>query len=302
VNGATESPFHAGELELQERAGWRERLAHGAGRVIRDHMPDQHREFFAQLPFVAAGMLDAAGMPWAALLTGPPGFVGSPDDQHLEIRATVSPSSPLAPVLRAGSPIGLLGIEFHTRRRNRANGVIVAHGSGGVRVRVEQSFGNCKQYIAQRTLRHVTASGALPGKIESPALSGDALELIRAASTLFIASAARAGAVSDDRREGCDVSHRGGDPGFVDVERGNGATRLWIPDYRGNNFFNTFGNVLRHPHAGLTFADFTSGCVLMLTGSARVVWEDSKRGLEFVAAAACWQPLDLRLKADTDPH
>lgn len=38
---------------------------------------------------------------------------------------------------------------------------------------------------------------------------------------------------------GCDVSHRGGQPGFVQVAAG-GATLRWA-DYTGNDFFNTLG-------------------------------------------------------------
>jgi uncharacterized protein len=290
MNDAPETPFHDGELELQARAGWRDKLAKGAARFIRDHMPDQHREFFAQLPFVAVGMLDADGDPWAGLLTGKPGFMSSPDERHLDIRAAFAASNPLAPRLVPGANIGLLGIEFHTKRRNRANGVIELGPPGALRVRVNQSFGNCPQYIAARDLEF--APPAEPAaETENPALSARAVELIRASSTLFIASAAQPDA--GDKREACDVSHRGGEPGFVTVDDSGPRTRLWIPDYRGNNFFNTFGNILKYPRAGLAFADFTRGRVLMLTGAADVVWEESRRGLMFSTTAACWQPLAL---------
>jgi predicted pyridoxine 5'-phosphate oxidase superfamily flavin-nucleotide-binding protein len=301
---AFETPFHRGELELQERAGWREKLARGAIRFIRDYMPDQHREFFTQLPFVAVGMLDAAGNPWAGVLTGKPGFISSPDERHLDIRAVFAPSNPLANLARPGSNIGLLGIEFHTRRRNRANGVVEIGPPGALRVRVNQSFGNCPQYIAIRDLEFRPAEAADTLATERAALSARAIELIRASRTLFIASAARPDA--GDPRDACDVSHRGGEPGFVVVSDDGPRTRLWIPDYRGNNFFNTFGNVLRHPRAGLAFADFARGTLLMLTGAAEVVWEESRRGLIFSPASGCWQQLGLGLlgssrEADTVP-
>jgi len=288
-----DTPFHTGELELQARAGWRDRLAKGAVRFIRDSLPEQHREFFAQLPFVAVGMLDANGDPWASLLTGRPGFMSTPDERHLDIRASFAASNPLAALARPGANIGLLGIEFHSKRRNRANGVIELGPPGTLRVRVNQSFGNCPQYIATRDLEF-TPAGEADGAAEQPALSPRAIELIRASSTLFIASAARPDA--DDRREACDVSHRGGEPGFVTVDETGPRTTLWIPDYRGNNFFNTFGNILRYPRAGLAFADFEHGRVLMLTGAADVVWEETRRGLSFSTTAACWQPLALGLK------
>jgi uncharacterized protein len=296
----TESPFHAGELEMQERAGMRRRLAAGASRFIRDHLTDQHGDFFAQLPFIVAGALDDAGRPWAGILAGEPGFISMTDDRHLRIRAAPAADDPLAGALRAGANVGLLGIEFHSQRRNRANGVVEAVSPREMRVRVLQSYGNCPQYIAARTLEFAPATDAGPAAVENGLLSARAAELIGASRTLFIASAARVGA--EDLREGCDVSHRGGEPGFVGVGERDGRTQLWIPDYRGNNFFNTFGNILGYPRAGLAFADFTRGCVLMLTGDACVVWEGERRGLSFVTASGCWQPLGLQLKADTDPH
>ena len=66
----TAAPFHAGEAAVQTRAGVRERLAQLGPRVIRDHMPDQHRELFEKLPMLVVGSLDAAGRPWASLLVG----------------------------------------------------------------------------------------------------------------------------------------------------------------------------------------------------------------------------------------
>ena len=45
-----EPPFHAGERELQARYGLAERLAEVGRRVMREGMPDQHREFFEELP------------------------------------------------------------------------------------------------------------------------------------------------------------------------------------------------------------------------------------------------------------
>jgi predicted pyridoxine 5'-phosphate oxidase superfamily flavin-nucleotide-binding protein len=290
-----ESPFHAGELEMQERAGMRQRLAAGAPRFIREHMSVQHRDFFAQLPFVVAGALDDAGRPWAGILAGDPGFMSTPDDRHLHIRAAPAAGNPLAEALRAGANVGLLGIEFHTKRRNRTNGVIDAVTPRKIRVRVLQSYANCPQYIATRTLEFAPAAGAGTAARENGSLSAHAVALIDASRTLFIASALGI-------REGCDVSHRGGEPGFVSVGERDGRTHLWIPDYRGNNFFNTFGNISRYPRAGLAFADFTHGRVLMLSGDARVVWEGERRGLSFTTESGCWQPLGLELKADTDPH
>ena len=73
------SPFHEGEQDIQQRLGVRDQIEGVGQRFIRDHLPDQHREFYEQLPMVLIGSVDKTGQPWASLLTGSPGFMRSPD-------------------------------------------------------------------------------------------------------------------------------------------------------------------------------------------------------------------------------
>src|SRR3546814_9510750 len=47
--------FHSGEQALQLLAGVRGRMAKVGSQVIRDFMPDQHRELFTKLPMMLAG-------------------------------------------------------------------------------------------------------------------------------------------------------------------------------------------------------------------------------------------------------
>jgi hypothetical protein len=67
------------------------------------------------------------------------------------------------------------------------------------------------------------------------------------------------------------VSHRGGRSGFVRVETVDDRTVLTFPDFRGNFFFNTLGNLTVYPKAGLLFVDHASGGVLQLTGRAAII-------------------------------
>src|SRR5262245_6053179 len=204
-----ESPFHPGEWALQARAGMRERLERSGRRVIRDYLPEQHRELFAQLPLLLVGTLDAERSPWASVLVGPPGFVSTPDARALSINALPRAGDPLQVNLAAGVPIGILGIQLETRRRNRANGVVNAVRADGFDVRVLQSFGNCPQYIQSR-------AGVLVGRSSEVAtshsalredrqLSPEAAALISRADTFFIATAAP-DAGGADAVAGCDIS------------------------------------------------------------------------------------------------
>ncbi|WDY59183.1 pyridoxamine 5'-phosphate oxidase family protein [Pseudomonas sp. PSKL.D1] len=260
----TDSPWHAGEKRLQEQVGVAERMEAFGRKVIRDYMPDQHRTFYQQLPFMVAGAVDVDGKPWATLLEGPEGFVSSPDAQRLLIDARIASEDPAAPGLTAGEAIGLLGIELHTRRRNRLNGLIRKVAGGQLEVGVQQSFGNCPQYIQLRHYRRVDEPQQ--ARVDAVALDETTAAMIEQADTFFVASYV----THADGQRAVDVSHRGGRPGFVKVQ----GNRLTIPDYAGNLHFNTLGNLLENPVAGLLFVDFSSGDVLQVTGGAEVVLED----------------------------
>ncbi len=264
-----QSPFHAGELAIQTRLGVQERMDRQGRRIIRSYLPDQHREFFAQLSYILVGTVDGNGQPWASILVGEPGFITSPNERTLHIAAQPLFADPLHTTLAVGADIGLLGIELHTRRRNRLNGTITAIWPGGFTVVVGQSFGNCPQYIQARRFDLQSFDAAVAKPVHALAMLGDAERaLIAAADTFFIATAhqdASAGSAS-----GVDVSHRGGKPGFVRIDD---PQTLTIPDFSGNLHFNTFGNLELNPRAGLVFIDFAKGDLLYLSGSAEVIWD-----------------------------
>ena len=180
------SPWHAGEKTLQEKAGVSERMEAFGQKVIRDYMPDQHRIFYHQLPFMVAASVDALGRPWATLLEGPEGFVSSPDPRQLTIDTQLPADDPATPGLAAGQAVGLLGIELHTRRRNRLNGQIHQAGDGQLQVTVEQSFGNCPQYIQLRDYTRVAEPAQ--GRVDATTLDASAVSMIQAADTFFVAS------------------------------------------------------------------------------------------------------------------
>lgn len=267
----TGSPFHCGEQIVQERLGVRE-IEDWARKVVRGYLPDEHRDFYTALPFLVVGARDKDGRPWATLLESPNGFVTSPDDRHLRIEATPAVGDALEGGFETGSDLGILGIELATRRRNRVNGRVVEKTTGGVTLRVDQTFGNCPQYIRERAWHRV--SDVTHGKpVRGSALTSSQQAWIESADTFFIATGYRG------KREtptfGMDASHRGGNRGFVEVL---GQSRIRFPDYAGNNHFNTIGNIVLDPRAGLLFIDFEKGSLLQLSGSASIDWESEELG------------------------
>lgn len=263
------SAWHAGELALQRRAGVAARMAEVGSRFVRDHMPQQHRDFFAELPLVFTGIRDDAGQPWASLLAAPAGFAHSPTPQSLRLEAPLLPGEPAAGAWRAGAPVALLGLQAHTRRRNRMNGWITQAGPWGCEVRVGQSFGNCPKYIHPREAAHGRTSGDVRVR-GGTRLDADAARIVGGADTFFIASAHPDAGRTSDPSAGVDVSHRGGPPGFVRVQDDG---TLLAPDYTGNSFFNTLGNLQLDPRCGLLFLDYAGGDRLHLACRATLLQE-----------------------------
>jgi len=264
------SPFHPGELQAQDRMGVREKIERVVHRRILDFMPDQHREFYASLPFVLIGAVDDQDRPWASIVAGRPGFMSSPDSRSLEIGFEPLFGDPLKEMLKPGTEVGLLGIQPETRRRNRLTGRVRSAGPEGISIGISQAFGNCPQYIQTRAVE--LRPGIDAPQTERPATVSDRFDdsvraLIERSDTLFVATAylEEPGTAA----QGADVSHRGGKPGFVRVE----DDRTFVfPDFSGNLHFNTVGNILLNPKAGFLFVDFGNGDLVYMTGQAEIVW------------------------------
>lgn len=280
-NKATRGLFHEGEIALQRSVGMAERIGHIGSRVVHDFMPDQHRDFYARLPFIVAATVDDAGDVWPTMFTGQPGFISSPSPRSLTIKAKLHRADPAAAGVKARGAIGLLGIDLGTRRRNRMNGTIKRSAGGSLEIRVGHAFGNCPQYIQLRDVDFADdRKQPAPARAEeSVELTREARQIISAADTFFVASYVDR---VDERQ--VDASHRGGKPGFVRIDDDG---LLTIPDFTGNFYFNTLGNFVVNPRAGLLFIDFETGDILQLTGTATVV-TNSPETSAFKGADRIW--------------
>jgi len=255
--------FHSGELMAQQLAGFSTDSA-----AIYKTMPQQHRLFYAGLKQFFFSVADADGYPVAALLQGAPGFVQAIDDGHLRIATASLHNALYLPPLRPGMRAGGLGLDFSNRRRNRVNGVIAGVTAEFVTLAVEESFGNCANYIQRRSIAESDPQRL--GELEYlSALDADARYLIAAADTCFIASR-----VQREQAGGADISHRGGLPGFIELKNG----RLQMVDYAGNRYMNTLGNLLLEPRCALLIMDFHQGNALHIQGKAEINWQNTNEG------------------------
>ncbi len=257
----SEPGFHSGELAAQRQAGVEADAARLAPMLDRGVLRAGMAAFLSEAPFAAITAHDAAGRLWTSPVLGPPGFLRAASPTTLQVHASPPPADPLHG-LPGGQPVGLIAMNFVTRRRARINGRLVST-EGALTVDVDQAYGNCPQYILQRRIELDGPSG--DGRVrlyEGDRLRPSDIRLIENADTFFLGTAHVAA--------GNDASHRGGPPGFVRVESG----RLWWPDYPGNNMFNSLGNLAADPTAALLFLDFGAGTAVQLSGTASVRWSD----------------------------
>jgi predicted pyridoxine 5'-phosphate oxidase superfamily flavin-nucleotide-binding protein len=274
--------YHEGELIAQQRAG-ATTSAQRSARVIGDRIPTRALAFVEQATMAAVGSRDDNGNVWATLLLGEPGFLRADDPRHLVLDTAVRAAfgdDPLWENLASDPQLGLLLIDLDTRLRLRVNGRAQRSRRGEVHIKVEHAYANCPKYI-QRRQWHI--AGPVTPEPVRRSLGGEPLDArqrawIERADTLFVASA--------HPRHGVDASHRGGRPGFV---RMLGATRLRVPDFVGNGMFNTLGNFVSCPRAGLALIDFDHGRMLQLVGTPTILWDADDPGSETGGTARYWE-------------
>ena len=124
------------------------------------------------------------------------------------------------------------------------------------------STGNCPKYLNKKQIYpHVPHPKLASTELKLPRA---AAELLKKADLFFISST--------DRKSDMDTNHRGGPPGFVRI-LSNDANSLTLvyPEYSGNRFYQTLGNLMTTPQAGLVFPDFNTGDVLYITGKSEIL-------------------------------
>lgn len=256
--------FHPGERAVQQRAG-EAAIAERNGSVIADTILGGARPFIAKQFMVVLASVDAQGAVWSSVLYGRPGFIrtdsatvvtiDAPDGQRAQ-------SDPFWANIRVNAAVGMLFIELGTRRRYRINGSVERNDADGIDIAVREAYPNCPKFIQRRHLRAHGEQQDAEGVATGAAIGGSVGDLIRKADTVFVAS--------HNAQTGADASHRGGNPGFVQIV---GERTLRLPDYSGNSLFNTFGNFELDPHVGLCIPDFEGQRLLQISGVARVLWD-----------------------------
>ncbi|MFJ9814659.1 pyridoxamine 5'-phosphate oxidase family protein [Streptomyces sp. NPDC101151] len=279
------SVYHAGSRAVQDLAGVRDRADH-VGRSLGQDIKPVAAAFLGIQPLLVVGAADPrTGRVWASPVAGAPGFVRATGPRQMSVVGGPPPADPLATAVTApGTPVGTLALDPRTRRRMRLNGRLRPT-ARGFAVEADQVFSNCPKYI-QRRESFERVPDREPGTPRRLArLEAGQAGFITAADTFFLATVHAGGA---------DVSHRGGNPGFVRVMSPH---ELSWPDYTGNAMFLTLGNLRADPRAGLLLLDWTTGTTLQLTGEAHTEFTaGGERTVRFLVTEAVETPAALPLR------
>ncbi|SFM79045.1 hypothetical protein SAMN05428949_0801 [Chitinophaga sp. YR627] len=258
--------FHQGERDIQTMVGEAEIADHNkamiAGSIARGAI-----NFVEKQPMAIVSSRNQEQELWASILIGNFGFVKVPDPETItfDTRKLVSnPADIFFSNIAHDSEIGGLFIELDSRKRLRVNGTARLENSKIV-LSVQEAYPNCPKYIQRRVMEMPEYFEKTQSRsTEGVTLTNAMINWMQSADTFFVASAGQDGRL--------DVSHKGGNPGFIEITEDG---TLKIPDYPGNSIFNTFGNVLQNPRAGLLFVDFENRQTLQLTGTASLLFDQT---------------------------
>jgi len=238
-------------------------MAERVGRIIHKQIPTAAADFLLDQPMIVIAAADDTGRIWTSLITGPAGFVHVDDAQTITVDGLPVADDPLHDVLRQPNrQVGMIAVQPQTRRRMRVNGVAVPTATG-IRIQPDQVYSNCPKYISRRQIVDVHVHANQPTIRRTDSIDARTQRIICTADTFFVGSA--------DTESHADASHRGGNPGFLQVLSPN---RVRWPEFRGNSMFMTLGNIAVNPHCGLLIPDWATGSTIQLTGTAEIVFDD----------------------------
>jgi predicted pyridoxine 5'-phosphate oxidase superfamily flavin-nucleotide-binding protein len=272
--------YHEGERIVQQMAG-EAAIADRNGAVVAGTILNGAQPFLRKLSMAVLASVDAMGMPCATVLYGESGFIQADSATSLRIALPLDRrdlTDPLWTNLAGNVALGMLFIELGSRRRYRINGALRHIDETGMAVQVRQAYPNCPKYIQRRHLRALDGE-TMPARLdEGRALAGAVRSIVTAADTVFVAS--------NHARTGADASHRGGNPGFVQVVHDR---LLRMPDYPGNSIFNTFGNLIIDSRVGLCVPDFDGQRMLQISGRARILFDQPDPGQLTGGSGRFWE-------------
>lgn len=282
--------FHVGEIEAHRRFDVVDEAEQISDSVV-NRLSIGVRRFIEAQPFFFMATTDASRQPRCNIVWRTQDATGGdlPLLKVIDSKTLMFPVHSFDDLVTPGqhvglsSGIGLLFVDFARQARYRINGRaklqpdVTLHGmewpaAGGVlEIAVEQAYANCGARVVER--RAGESELAVP---VNPAVR-DRLTLD---TTKFIASQCFFFVATANAEGDCDCSYKGReqlpeggiDPLLLVLD----AKTVVLPDYKGNNMFNTIGNLIVNAGISLLFVDLIARARFRVNGQARII-DDATR-------------------------
>lgn len=253
--------YHAGQIAIQEEA----KTTHIAGKLAYWIGPVAEFAQGADLLLLAMTNPDktlgftvlSGAPPLVEVLDEPDQVRHKPHESHQASGLRIGFRPGLAPLVSEPTRCGGLAISLSQARRARINGLLTPR-AGSSELAAAETFTLCRKYMAPslpvEDAPHLGPTGREPLPLDDPWL----VNLLARAETAFLAS------ISPDG--GPDVAHRGGPPGFLELDVA--ARRLTWTEYVGDGVFKSAGNIRATGMMTLLVPDLDSGDGVELIGRA----------------------------------
>ena len=227
----THPGFHPGERQIQALHGHRERMAAIESQVFRARpLVARRADLVRQFRTVVLATRAGASL-WISIEPGPVDLL----DEHTIALRLRDPRSVAARV-EEHAKVATLLIDHPTASRYRINGRAAVR-AGWLVLDAEQAFSNCPVYI-----NHVDTDFVDLDALPCPVARGKRRRLT-AADAAELTAADHVYVASQDARGDLDVQYKGGLPGWLHAT----PTTVAYPEYPGNKWYMTMGNVIEDP-------------------------------------------------------
>jgi hypothetical protein len=233
--------YHHGQIEVQQEANSSDLADHMA------HWVGPAGEFAERADLLVFAQQADGGQLQFTAVSGPPPLVKVSGSSKLRLGASGLDMPP--------GRIGGLAINLGERRRVRLNGDLRSTPRGHV-LEIEEAFTLCRKYLAPSV---GTSDMPVAGPRERSEIGVDdpwLADVVGRAETTCLASVTPDGAP--------DVAHRGGPPGFLELD--SATRRLSWPEYLGDGVFKSAGNVRATSTVTLLALDLETGDAAELIG------------------------------------
>jgi hypothetical protein len=249
--------FHEGEHHIQEIMGVREN-SDALSSMIRNTIPRVASDFLEKLNFSAIVISTSKDDLFSTTVYNTKQFITIININTICINLEKHSFMPDYFFEKKELNIGMIGLDFNQTMRIRINGKGIIK-DNELYININEIYSNCPKYIKKRVLNKELKTVKKQTFIETNELNNDITKVINNIDTFFLSSS--------NNEKGLDISHKGGEKGFLKILSN---TQLEFLDMPGNNLYNSLGNIYTNPYINIFFIDFENNNTYNIVAKAKI--------------------------------